>query len=151
MVRKVIALKILDQPWFWDHCLLALTLSCDFKLKNQIHTDNDITPIKNFLWTSESDVKFLQSLQSLEIQKKLHQFNNKKLENTEEATKEITNIIISTAEKSLKSKLSNVVKSNTKKYILYDSNCQILRGNLEKTGVLFFRILIHIIKEWSFT
>ena len=52
LVRKVIALKVLDQPWFSDHCPLALNLSCDFKLKNKIDTDNDITPMKNFLWTS---------------------------------------------------------------------------------------------------
>ena len=49
------------------------------------------------------------------------------------------NIIISTAEKSLKSKLSNVVKSNTKKYILYDSNCQNLKREFRRNRRAFLQ------------
>ena len=64
------------------------------------------------------------------------------LKSIDEATKEITYIIISTIEKSLNSKLSHSVKSNTKKYrsISYTiAIVKILRENLGETGVLFLK------------
>lgn len=104
--------------------------------------DSCIVPLlPNYIWSDESPAKFEIAMRSDEIKQRLEKLSNCNIDGSTDsingAAAELTNILISAADKSLKRPKIGKKEKATLKW--YNKDLSLLRKNLMKYGKVYFK------------
>ena len=124
------------------HSKLTWAILANFNCSNSVQ---QLKPIPSkFIWDRNSDFKFQLSLQSPDIQDKISIFLNKDITDINEAAKDLNNILLDSANKSLKvinvkqtDSPSLVRKSMKKKRQWFDLDLRLMRKRVISNGKLY--------------
>ena len=122
------------------HCLLQWSLSARFCFKPENKCVKSSHVPSRYIWSEESSARFAAALNSEDIQKRLQNLtkgeNLHSYESIDNASAELSNIIIHTADKSLKKcKITRKTKKKGQKW--FDSDLISMRRNLLNYGKIY--------------
>ena len=135
---KVVSMKVLDLPWYSDHCPLSVVMKVGIYNRSSAvdNMNNYITRIKNYKWSEDSKQEYIETLGSQKIKELLDRFLEYDADDIDHMTSELTDIIISAADLSLETKNTKnngSFRSNTRQnYMKFDSHCQNLKKEFNR-------------------
>ena len=136
IVNSFAFLNVLPPNELSDHCIVWFSLKCDQNIKK--HPHDNITTYQipgKFCLDSDSKLKYTTALQSEEMKRNIELFMlevNNPDGNVNELTEKLTNIMLTTAKKSLKFK--SYKKKRKKKHEWFNGNCFFMRRELRNLG-----------------
>jgi exonuclease III len=101
LLNKVIYFRVLEPTGLGDHCPISLLI----KINRTVHQRSQSTnlhPYMKFIWDDESDTKFREYINSVEIGNKLQSFCSRQFQEASDATRELTSILQEVGKKSVK-------------------------------------------------
>ena len=137
---NVLSMKILDIPWFTDHCPLSLMFKLNPTNSKKIHKNNEnkdeisnVHPFKKIRWDVDSDEKYMAKLESDKYTRLIQEFCSKSYNSIDDATEDLTNILTNAGDESLH--LKKGTSNNNSQHVRlqkFDNNLQLAKREFKK-------------------
>ena len=128
-------MKILDIPWFTDHCPMSLMFKLNPTNSKKIHKKSEnkdeisnVHPFKKFRWDVDNDEKYMAKLKSDKYTRLIQEFCSKSYNSVDDATEDLTNILTNAGDEILH--LKKGTSNHNSQYVRlqkFDNNLQLAK------------------------